>query len=640
MKKSFKLLVAFFLLNLVALASFAEGYHVCVASYQKLSNAQEMVQRLEKQSISAIISESKVKNQSYYRVLLAKEFRKIEDARKYRDEVQKYSFVRELGLRDFWVCKSEKIVSKQPAAPRATVKSAPVVKPRPPAPAPAPRPAERPRVAEPKPEPVPEPPVRNVEPEPEPAPVPPPAPVEEAPAEAPAPEPEPPSEVEVIVVPPAEDAQFLDKNEEDVLSEETPYSVHVRSYKYSQFAENDSNRLKELGFDSYLLNTFDDENFFAFNIHVGAFKTQEEAEVLQNQFTDAGIADTQISNYNDIKPKLDKYDEILSTERVAFNDGRSDIPTSIPSSIEKLVTHFPANKDFQITEITMLDYENYKAAEDRPDLSPQVLEGAGYGQNVHALLLATYRDELYRKEVSVFLASAEDIMFEESYLNSKEKLQLGTEKGTFDADIYEKGRQLILCGKNESEKIYVRMRTSDLSQEEFISFLNDSFNDSSLALYPQLRRTFFVLPDANSATGRDFISFSFRKVGSDYASERGNVAWAQAIVGHSHAKTFYRSKNSLVCIGFYDLDYDFNARTVHTHFTDAKKSVEVSETNQPVSVNGISGWYLVNSTQKEVSLSTKSYVIAIDTDPNSQLQKNDLAQLGTELKIWGAGNAD
>jgi cell division septation protein DedD len=73
-------------------ALFADGYHVCVASYKSLKNAETMVQKLEKQSMSAFISESKVKNQNYYRVLLSKEFKKIDDARKYRDEVKKIFF--------------------------------------------------------------------------------------------------------------------------------------------------------------------------------------------------------------------------------------------------------------------------------------------------------------------------------------------------------------------------------------------------------------------------------------------------------------------------------------------------------------------------------------------------------------------
>lgn len=624
MKKSFKFLLSLLLLSFFVSGLFAEGYHVCLASYQKLSNAQEMVRKLENQSLSAFINENKVKNKTYYRVLLSKEFKKIEDARKYRDEVSKYSFVKELKLKDFWVCKADKNLAPKsdvPApAPKKEVKIVP-------APAPVPKPQPKPVEIKPEPkiEPIPEPPVKNIEPEP--APIPEPEPL-------PAPEPAP---IEPIIVNnETAESNVLDKNEKAVLSEKTPYSVLVRSYKYSQFAENDSARLKELGFDSYLLNTFDDTSFFAFNIHVGAFETREEAETLKNQFTDAGILGTEISDYNEIKPKIEKYDEIITSKNVTFDDGRTDLPTVIPASTEKLVSHFPANKDFQIKEISILDYDNYLTSGSKPDINSPILDYIGESAAVHSALLATYRDELYQKEVTVFLTNADNFAFNEGVEPSGEKIQLTSSKGNLESDLYEKDGELVLCGVNSAENVYVRMQTKDFIKEEFTSFLNESFTDSNLSLYPQLRRTLFVLPDQNTAAARGFISFNLKNVGDDYANDRGYAAWSLPIVGHALAKTYFIENSNLFCIGFYDLDYDFNAEQVHAHFTEAKNTVEISESNQSVSVNGVDGWYLLNPEQKEVSFSTKSYIIAIDAESNSTLTKEDLIRAGTDLKIWNA----
>lgn len=602
MKKSFKFLLAILALNLLLLGTvFAEGYHVCVASYKQLKNAENMVQKLEKQSMAAIISESKVKNQSYYRILLAKEFKKIDDARKYRDEVKKYSFVKELGLKDFWVCKSEKIVS---------AKTVPVAKPVPaPIPVPAPKPAPKP------------------EPKPEPAPIPVPIPV-------PVPEPEPEPLPDLIVkneVPP--EPKELEKNEQAVLSEATPYSVVVRSYKYSQFAENDKNRLYELGFEPYLLNTFDEKSFFAFNIHVGAFETRQEAEDLQAQFADMGITDTQVSDYNDIKAKIERYDEILNEEKVLFDDGLSGIPTSLPESVVKLVKQFPANKDFQIKEISIIDYDRYQICEDKPDAEKALLKYIGTESEIHSALLATYRDELYQKEVKVFLACAESFNFEENGLEPVEKLELGTAEGLFDCALYDVAGEMILDGKNEPQKLFVRMQSTDFTKEEFISFLDASFNDSSLNLYPQLRRTLFILPNANGVE-RDFVTFNFKNVGDDYAAERDYVDWSLPIVGHYLAETTYIEKDSLLCFGFYDLDYDFNSKKIHQHFKDSKTKSVISEVNQPFTLNGVDGWYFVDRNIKELSLSTKSYIIAVDTLANSPVSKEDLIDAAQDLKIW------
>ena len=207
-------------------------------------------------------------------------------------------------------------------------------------PAPVPKVEPKPEVKpEPKPAPLPEPEPAPL-PEPEPLPLPEPEPEPE-----PLPEPAPLPEVDVMneVAP---EPKELEMNEKAVLSEKTPYSVLVRSYKYSQFAENDKTRLDELGFEPYLLNTFDEQSFFAFNIHVGAFATKEEAEELRSQFDDMGITDTQISDYMEIESKIKRYDEVLSQEKVTFDDGLSSIPSSLPDSVKKLIQHFPANIHF------------------------------------------------------------------------------------------------------------------------------------------------------------------------------------------------------------------------------------------------------------------------------------------------------
>lgn len=627
MKKSLK-----FVLSLLAFtffvfgAAFSEGYHVCVASHKSLKNAEAMVEQLEKQSIAAFVSEAKVKNESYYRVLLAKEFKKIADARKYRDEVKNYSFVKELGLKDFWVCTGERMNKPHP-------KPAPVVNP-----APKPAPVQK---ATPKPAPVAKP-VEKQKPieKAKPAPVPEPLPIPEEPKTELLP---PPAEKPVVTEtnpeekpqPPVREEpepKILDRNEKAVLSEETPYSVLVRSYKYAQFAENDKARLDELGFDSYLLNTFDDESFFEFNIHVGAFASREEAEELQAQFTDAGIEETEISDFREVEPKIKRYDEIIASEQVTFNDGISDYPTFLPESVEKLVSNFPANKDFPIDEITIVDYDNYRASGDKPKLPPQIFDYIGHQEGVHSALLATYRDELYKKEVSVFLTNA-DSFVQDDALGEIENMQFDATAGVFDCILFENGEELVVYGENSEERMFTCIKTKDFSKDEFINFLIDAFDGGSLALYPQMRRTFYVLPDENESVERDFVAFSFKKVGDEYSIERGYAEWSLPIVGHSLAKTYYGEKGNLVSLGFYDLDYDFNAKRVHARFMESKDS-EASATNQPIRVNSADGWYLVNTSQKEISFSTKSYVVALDTKPDSMLTKEDLIQFGTELKIW------
>ena len=156
-----------------------------------------------------------------------------------------------------------------------------------------------------------------------------------------------------------------------------------------------------------------------------------------------------------------------------------------------------------------------------------------------------------------------------------------------------------------------------------------------LTIYPQLRRTLFVLPDENSSRPRDFISFNLNKVDDSYAADRNYNNWSVLIVGHYLATSFFNEKSNLLSLAFYDLDYDFNAKSVHKIFTADKNTVEITGNNQPVRLkDGIDGWYLVNSIQKEVSFSTKSYVIAIDTAATGSLQREDLVNAANDLKVW------
>ena len=646
MKKSFKFLLSFLLLNILVFGAFADGYHVCVASYKNLKNAETMVTRLENQSVAAFVYRTKVNSEDYYRVLLSKEFKKIEDARKYRDEVQKYSFVKELGLKGFWVCHAE----KQAAAPKVkTVTPAPKPAPKV-APAPVPVPAPK---AEPVPvkkaevKTTPQAPVREVEPIPEEPEV---KSVEEIPAKAPvekaeveplivkeAKEEKNPPKTEEVVNPKVEEENVLEKNtkESEILSEQRPYSVAVRSYKYKEFAENDKNRLTELGFNSYLVNTFDNKTFFSFNLHAGAFATREEAEALQNQLADKGVFDTEISDYNTIWTRIEKYDTVIATEKITFDDGLYEYPKNISPAVDLILKNFPVNKDFQIDGFLVLDHDKYMECLEKPNNFDSVHGYVGSDESLmHAAALANYYDVLMGQGVSVFLATADEYTFGTVNSEPIKKIDLKSEHGVFACSIYDEAGELVLHGVNDSEKLFLTIKTKDFSQEKFEVFLNDLFKGESLRAYPQLRKTLFVLPDANENISRDFVGFNFTKIGDSYAISRNNADWAVPIVGHYLSRAVLLEKNALVNVGFYDLDYDFNAKSVHKTFTESKNGSEVTESNHPISIQGADGWYLVNENQREISFSTKSYVISIDSNSETSLDKDDLIGIATDLKIW------
>jgi hypothetical protein len=295
------------------------------------------------------------------------------------------------------------------------------------------------------------------------------------------------------------------------------------------------------------------------------------------------------------------------------------------------------NKNFLLEEVSIIDFDNYRLSSDKPDDLGEILNIIDGDENVHAAALAKYFDELYRKNIKIFIAEAEGFDFAVSHLSTLEHLQLSSANGVFECDLYEDAGKYILCGENKAEKTFIKIESVDFSKEEYLEFINNSFNDSTLAIYPQLRRTLFVLPDQNPSIPRDFISFNLTKVGPSYAEERGNKNWALLIVGHYLAKTFIQENSNLLSLGFYDLDYDYNAKSVHSVFMADKNNTTISGDNQPVRLkDNIDGWYLKNSMQKEISFSTKAYVIAVDTAASSELNRENMLAVTDDLKVWSS----
>lgn len=153
-------------------------------------------------------------------------------------------------------------------------------------------------------------------------------------------------------------------------------------------------------------------------------------------------------------------------------------------------------------------------------------------------------------------------------------------------------------------------------------------NDSSLLIYPQIRRTLLVLPK-KTETERKFLSFTLEKVDESYAESKGYADWAIPIVGHWSADANFCQEDEFVSVTFFDLDYDYNAKQNHQMFMDEHI---VTETSHASTVKNADSWFVEPFGRgKEVSFSTKSYIIAVNS---FDLDEEELVQLSDELQIW------
>ena len=434
----------------------------------------------------------------------------------------------------------------------------------------------------------------------------------------------------------------LEKNsvEENTFTEEKPYSVVINTYKEESVAQTDKERLKEKEIDSYIVKKYDDEELFSFDLNSGAYKTKEEAEQHKEIIEEAGVFTKEVVDFTQEKEAIKKYDEVVQNEDIIFDNGIYVTPEILSESVQNVLNNFPVNKFYQIEEAYIYDVKNCRKNEISDD-SESIVSELLKKENIEAISCVLYNDELFNKQIIVFMVEADetfDLFKEESVPVASQNFKI--RDGILHCDIYETdiagsdNKEYILHGNCPEKNLYLYMYSENFTKEEFLAFLDSNSEGEDLLIYPQMRKTLLVLPDENAEVKRDFCMFELKKIGMDYARERNYSNWSIPIVGHWNANAYIAQNSEQIKINFFDLDYDYNAKGIHQIFMDEKSAIFIDDDNHPQEINDVSGWFLNNYSNKELSFSTKSYIIAIDCDYYSNIQLEDLYKTGMDLKIW------
>ncbi|MBQ2124697.1 MAG: hypothetical protein II196_02775 [Spirochaetales bacterium] len=65
-----------------------------------------------------------------------------------------------------------------------------------------------------------------------------------------------------------------------------------------------------------------------------------------------------------------------------------------------------------------------------------------------------------------------------------------------------------------------------------------------------------------------------------------------------------------------------------------KKGITINSDNHPSSLELADSWYLNSFSSNELSFSTKSYIIAVNSYSGERIPENDLIGVAKELQIW------
>ena len=427
----------------------------------------------------------------------------------------------------------------------------------------------------------------------------------------------------------------LEANNEIPLSPEVPYSVLVRSYGEEQRAERDEVRLEQQGIDAYVVKKYDEERLFLFDLHAGAFADEDEARELQQHIEDIGITGTQLSDYDDIKQSVDEYERRVALHTVYTDRGVEKIPDGLSDSVKECMGQFLMLPGFEVESVLLCDLDSARKNDEDSWQQAGDLDLADVDLSIlNALLIVSYKDELFGKSVSLILCYSKDGGLKLATRSDGE--DEGSTKevrlpcGVVECTVNKTDSSHVLTGSYGEGKFLFVMMGKGFKGEEFYELLAASSTGGDLAAYPQIRKTLFVMPDSASGE-REFVYYTLSKVGESYAIEKGYADWAKAIVGHWRAGSIYFYKGEYFDVAFFDLDYDFNADYVHGIFMAER---EKGAAGQPQTVGDKSGWFINSWNATELSFAKNSYIIALDSTLGSSLVKGDYLSFASLLQIW------
>ena len=423
--------------------------------------------------------------------------------------------------------------------------------------------------------------------------------------------------------------EVLQKNDGATLpvSEERPYSLKVRSYKEEHPAQQSSERLRANNIDAYVVKTYDDDAYFSFDVHAGAFATPDESAETANALAALGITDTELSEYADIKEKMLRYDAVVQQDNVVFETAENAALPEFSAAVRTCLADLPVNKNFLIESITIADFETLARADGgRLGSFKELSQETG----ADALARAVYRDDLFGKRVEVCVMERAAHFADFPGESTVQFALPGNDVlyATVASDVNVR----TISGMNANTTLYVKIDAYDFSEDEFTAFLDNAWSDSATVIYPQLRKSLCVLP--KKAAGRDFAAFTLSRVDESYAESKNYADWAIPIVGHWNASGYFLQDGEEVSVDFFDMDYAHNAQRNQEMFNAAHRKSILTDSNHPATVHETDAWYVENSSVKEISFSIKSFSVAVDTDTNSTIEEDDLIAFASELLIW------
>jgi len=427
----------------------------------------------------------------------------------------------------------------------------------------------------------------------------------------------------------------LETNNEIPLSEEKPYSVLIHTYKEELQAEKGKKKLKEKNIDSYILKSFDETTSFTFDLHSGAFETEEETFEYQDELEAMGIGNTKVSNFNDIQNQINKYDEVVKSQKITYESGSDKLPNLLNEALIAAAKEFPASSNYQIERLCVYNIDENRNLEFDYDRYDSFRNFTGFSwirsyssdiSKVHGAIFATYKDELFNKKVDVFCVKGDENCFINPLRSEDYSKEMDFPFGKIKYRNSVAGDWTTIVGTTEENDTLIYITFYNSSNKEAKELLSE-FSKDSLLSFNQIKKNLCIIPNQDSDNSKRFQCFTFSQVDQSYSDMRYRANWAEGLVGHYLSAIYFKQNSDDVSIGVFDLDYDYNAKKNQRYYIDTRS--DITSTSHPVEFLTDDAWLW----SYEFTFSHKSYQIAIDVHTFNGKEKS-FADIGKQLLIW------
>ena len=423
------------------------------------------------------------------------------------------------------------------------------------------------------------------------------------------------------------------------LTEELPYSVFLERYKEESRAENAESRLEAQGIDSYIVKKYDDETLMSFDLHSGAFSSEEEAESYRRQLTEKGVEAKEVSHLDEFRGAAEKFDKLTDEEDIVRFRENYRIPEELPPVLIEQLSYFPLHADYALSSLCLFDINNIAGLvyDFDNEIFRQLSEITEKLGQRDVCSLAVYENALFGKTVTVMIFSGENPTDQTFYFEENSEARLPY-KGKYGLLNFYRTDSDTLAGVSGDRKHVIFLNAGPFSDEEWEDFISRSWYDSDRFIYPEIRETLFILPKTGDS-GRRFLAFELSRVGQSYAEKKGNELWARRIVGHWSSAIIFDCRNALTSVSFFNLDYDLNARKTHGLFMKMHREVVAGwywNISEEKSVNGAPGWFLEANDENELSFSFGPYIVAVGSNRLEEPLPDyeEISELALDLQIW------